>query len=153
MAKVVDTLKPASGEGLENIEYTDQYGNTQTRWKTKRNGAFRTETQVEQLREQTRQRNDVRKQALRNEYPGLDGTSGLDPNRLPAGDKRNNIIKAFMDNPTIKTSVANNPLIEGQEEFEKAVEARARQVLKEFEQADTEGQRQRVIRKYDLDSG
>lgn len=152
MANVTDTFTTASGTELEQIEYQDQYGNTQKRWRTKSNNEFRTQEQVEQIKEQTRQRNEVRKQAIEKEFPEYNNTEGLNPNRLKQGEKRENIIKAFMDNGTVKSDVANNPLLEGQNEYDNALEARARQILKDFEEADTEAERNQIKRKYNLQS-
>lgn len=152
MANTVDTFTTAGGTKLEKIEYTDQYDNKQTRWRTQSNNEFRTEEQVRQLKEQTRQRNEVRKQAIENEFPEFNQTEGLNPNRINQGEERKNVIKSFMGNAEVQTQVKNNPLLEGSEEYDKALEARSREILQAFEQADSEAQRQQIIQQYNLQS-
>ncbi|AAQ13782.1 hypothetical protein HdyHp2_075 [Haloarcula virus Hardyhisp2] len=152
MAKTTDTFKTAGGQDLEKIEYTDQYGNTQERWRTSSSNEFRTQEQVEQIKENTRQRNEARKQAIEQTFPEYNNVEGLDPNVRRSGENRENVVKSFMDNADVRTSVANNPLLEGSEEYDKALEARAREILNEFESADSQAEKEQIKRRYNLRS-
>ena len=148
MPEQIDEFTTAGGQKLVK----ERYDNGSEVWRSPTTGQFRSQENVEQIRESTRQRNEARKRAIQEAFPEINSTTGLDPNDPKGGEKRKNVVRSFMQNPELKTSVANNPLLEGQQEYDDAIEARAREVLKAFEKADTEAERQQIKRQYNLQS-
>jgi len=148
MPEQIDEFTTAGGQKLVK----EQYDNGAEVWRSPTTGQFRSQENVEQIRENTRQRNEARKQAIQQAFPELNNITGINPNKPRAGEKRNNIIRSFMDNQDFRTSVGNNPLLEGNKEREQALEARAREVLKAFEQADTQAEKEQIKRQYNLSS-
>lgn len=98
-----------------------------------------------------RSEND-RETLVNQRYPNIDETTGLNPKRIDSGNQKEQNIKAWMDNTTIKKQVKNDPLLNTQQERDRAREARARQITNDLQGVENEREAIKILRDYGVDS-
>lgn len=169
MSEIVESFKTPGGQELQKIQYKDANDNTQTRWRTKSNNEFRTEAQVDQIKQNAAKRsvetnnpqNNIdyvveptdetdRRNALKIEYPYYDSTDGIDPNRPDPNGSFDNRVRGWMGNETLRKQVKQDPLIRTQKEADKALEAKARQVANDLQSVKSEREAMEILKRYDI---
>jgi len=94
-----------------------------------------------------------RERAIVERYPELERVSNLNPGRIESGQSRKvSAIKHFMQRPEIKKQISKDPLLSSNRERQRAREARARQIVKELENASNEQQRIQILRRFGIDT-
>lgn len=167
MGEVLESFETSSGDEVYRMK--DASG--QIRWRSAQTGRLLSNDQIEAVkqnaqRQATKQQNpdiDVsytvepttdedRQNAVEIRYPEINNTSGLDPRTISSGDSKTNRIKAWMENDALVREIENDPLLQNQRERDRALEARARQLVDDLEGVSNEREAVEVIQKYGYDN-